>query len=314
MTTNRRRRKQVFVFQDLGQNLERKTSIKEENDMRVLIFGGSGMLGHVLVKHFVNMGHDVTFTIKQKMPSWMPLNRPVKVFKFDAQKDSIPNLSDYDVVINCIGKIPQDNNCSFQDYYEVNAVFPWKIALKANESNCLFFQISSDCVFSGASATGYIATDSPDSKDDYGRSKAFGEVKNAVVIRTSIIGPSPDKKLGLFEWFKNTKKTKPVSGYANHIWSGVTTLFLAEFIEAFATQKDFQLPQEGMLVQLASEPISKYDLLNAINDVFKFGANIEKFHMKETINRTLFPNGFVQAPKIKDQLESLKKWIENFGE
>ncbi len=268
------------------------------------------MLGHVVVKHFANCGHDVTFTTRGKVPTWMPLRQPVSVFKFDAATDPVPDLNDYDVIINCIGKLKQDKDANPSDFYEVNSVFPWKLARDAMFLGKKLFHISSDCIYSGTQAGGCYVEMPGDAKDFYGHSKWLGEIKGGIVVRTSIIGPA-DKDLGLFEWFKKSKKN--VKGYTNHIWSGVTTLFLAEFLEAFiASNQD--VPAAGMIIQLASEPISKCDLLKTINTVFEFGKTVEPVHVADSINRTLIPNGYKVAPSIEEQLTRLKQWMALNGE
>lgn len=274
--------------------------------MKVLVLGGNGMLGNVVVRHFVNKGHEVTFTVRDKMPSWMPMTQRVSVLKFDARK-ALPPLVGYDFVINCIGNIKQKKDLKAADFYQLNAVFPWKLALACKKAGTRLIHISSDCVFNGKLSMDqkYHPLAPKDAEDDYGVSKALGEPMDAVVVRTSIIGPS-SSGLGLFEWYRNLTEG-PARGFTNHIWSGVTTLFLAQFIESMLTNPEIAIPEDGGLIQIASPAISKYTLLKIIEDVFG-GVGVERFEDMTPVNRALDGK---TAPEIHAQLVELKDWMLN---
>lgn len=278
--------------------------------MKILVFGGNGMLGHVVVKYFVSKDHDVSFTVRSKVPTWMPLIKPARVMKFEAT-NKIPDLTGYDWVINCIGNIKQKEVSQPSDFYQVNSVLPWRLALACKKVGVKLIHISSDCVFSGKKLTnGYNPGETMDAEDDYGISKALGEPSDAVILRTSIIGPS-DVKLGLFEWFRHERK-KIVTGYENHLWSGVTTLFLAQFMERLMTENILEIPEAGGLIQIASPPVTKALLLQLINDVFDLKKEITPHCTPEPINRTLIPS-VTPAPDIHSQLVELRDWMKLNG-
>jgi len=274
--------------------------------MKILVLGGNGMLGHVVVKYLVSMNHNVTFTVRDEVPRWMPLTKAVGIMKFNAT-GKIPDLTGYDWVINCIGNIKQKTILKPIDFYQINSIFPWKLALACKKATVKMVHVSSDCVFSGTKPAPeeYSPMDKLDADDDYGMSKALGECSEAVVIRTSIIGPS-EIPYGLFEWFRAQKYE--VTGYNNHIWSGVTTLFLAQFIEKLITSSDLLLPEEGGLIQLASGPVTKLMLLALINDVFDLKRVINETPAPVAINRTLVPSVKL-APDIHSQLVELRNWM-----
>lgn len=281
--------------------------------MKVMVFGGSGMLGHVVVKHLVNKSHDVTFSVRDSVPKWMPLKKPVGLFKFTTT-DKIPDLTGFDWVVNCVGAIKQNKDLKASDFYETNSVFPWKLALACKKTDAKLIHVSSDCVFSGKKVSGsYAPTESMDAEDDYGISKILGECSDAVILRTSIIGPA-EKNLGLFQWFMS-ETNDVTTGYTNHLWSGVTTLFLAQFIESLMTAPTIEIPPEGGLIQIASKPIDKCLLLNLIQDVFVEQNNKKTIIKTETevpVNRTLSPSvGY--ANDIHAQLVELRDWMKIYG-
>ena len=128
--------------------------------------------------------------------------------------------------------------------------------------------ISTDCVFSGAHG-GYFENDPSDATDLYGKSKYLGEVSgaNTVTLRTSIIGHELNTSHSLIEWF--LRQQGEISGYTKAIFSGLPTIELARVI------RDFVLPNPSLsgLYHVAAAPISKYDLLNLVAQVY--GKSIE---------------------------------------
>lgn len=252
--------------------------------MKILVLGSEGMAGSVMTKYLVKH-HDVS--------AW---NRK----DFDPLKDSLPDLSKYDYVINCIGLIkqkagPDDNEMMFK----INSDFPCLLSSKHNK----VIHISSDCVFSGSldAEKAYRRTDVPDAQDVYGKSKAKGEPKDAMVLRTSIIGPAKDN-FGLFEWFRNNQA--PVKGYTNHWWSGITTLELAMAVESIVKHNSYK----HTLWQLASKKICKYDLLCLINQTFSLNKNITPHQDAQSVNRVLVSS--VNIRSINEQLNDLKSFME----
>jgi dTDP-4-dehydrorhamnose reductase len=249
---------------------------------KILIFGASGMAGSMITS-YLKRHHEVT---------------PIFRKDFDALADEIPDLSSYDYVINCIGLIKQKSDDE-RLFFAINSEFPKKLSAKHDK----IIHISSDCVFSGKISEDkiYYTNDIKDADDNYGKSKAAGEIpESMMVLRTSIIGPSKDNS-GLFEWLRNTTDT--VNGFYNHWWSGITTLELAKIINEIITNNAYKYG----IYQISSETISKYTLLCIISKIF----NIDKvvnIHLDDTpINRALFPD--IKANNLIDQLDELKKHI-----
>ena len=121
---------------------------------------------------------------------------------------------------------------------------------------------STDCVFSGKNGP-YSEEDIPDANDLYGKSKLMGEIsyKPHLTIRTSIIGHELNRNISLVDWFLSQDKS--VKGYQNAIFSGVPTVYLAEFIEKYLINKKFY-----GLYHLGVDPISKFKLLKKIKEKY----------------------------------------------
>lgn len=253
--------------------------------MKILILGKDGMAGSMLTSYLQKKYDVIAYSRKD----------------FDVLKDELPNFKEYDYVINCIGLIKQKTVEDVLLFYKINSEFPHHLAANFNR----VIHLSSDCVFSGKLNINksYGTLDVKDAEDDYGKSKARGEPRDAMVLRTSIIGPS-SSGLGLFEWLRQTPE-KSVEGFVNHGWCGLTTSELAKTIDIIISNN---LYQHGVF-QLTGTNISKYDLLCLINKIFNLGKDINLVNAKENINRTLLPS--YQCQEIEDQLEELKIWMDN---
>lgn len=258
--------------------------------MKILILGGTGMLGHVLyhelskhdncevyatVRGSGNLGKYFGPGLQKKILHEISADNSDSLIRAFAQVRP-------DVVINCIGLIKQlDIESDPLSAIFINSLFPHRISSICKSAGSRFIHISTDCVFDGEMGN-YRETDVSNATDLYGRSKFLGEVVDAhcVTLRTSIIGHELKGSLGLVEWFLSQKEK--VQGYKNAIYSGFPTVELARIIS------DYVLPNPifAGLYQVSSDPISKHDLLTLIAD--KYGMQIKIEPSEEpVINRSL---------------------------
>jgi dTDP-4-dehydrorhamnose reductase len=176
-------------------------------------------------------------------------------------------------VVNCIGLIKQQQGG--QDPVSaiaINALFPHLIAKACTAANARMIHVSTDCVFSGSKGH-YRESDLPDSIDFYGRSKALGEVVAPhLTLRTSIIGPELSRAAGygLLAWFWS-QRTPQIAGYDRAIFSGLTTLALADLMFDILLHH----PQLQGLYHAASAAIDKYTLLTKTRDHFGMSIDIQ---------------------------------------
>jgi dTDP-4-dehydrorhamnose reductase len=203
--------------------------------------------------------------------------------------------TDPDVVINCIGIVKQLP--AAQDpllSIAVNALFPHQLAKICRSKNIRLTHVSTDCIFSGKKGC-YTENDPSDAQDLYGRTKYLGEVgyPNCLTLRTSIIGRELGTSHGLVEWFLS-QQGKTVPGYKNAIFSGLTTNALAGIMDELISA----YPDLHGVIQVASRPISKYDLLVLIKQVY--GLQIEIIPDEMVVNnRSLDAVKFRKETKIK---------------
>lgn len=254
---------------------------------RVLILGGTGMLGHAAVGVFGETfevyatARDATAGARHGLPGeWLP---------FDARHDDPRGLLDRvrpDAVLNAIGLVKQlPEGQSPEPAIRLNALLPHQLATACAEAGARLVHVSTDCVFSGElpEPARYREDDVPDPRDVYGRSKLLGEVHEppALTIRTSIIGRELARASGLLEWFA-TRAGEPVDGFARARFSGLTTRELARVIRRVLLEH----PQLSGVWHVAGEPIDKYTLLLGLREVL--GVDCEIVARDEpVINRAL---------------------------
>jgi dTDP-4-dehydrorhamnose reductase len=200
-----------------------------------------------------------------------------------------------DVVINCIGIVKQLPAASDPlPTIAINALFPHQLAHICRQNRSRLIHVSTDCVFSGRKGN-YTENDPTDAEDLYGKTKFLGEVDypGCLTIRMSIIGPELSTTHGLFAWFMS-QEGKTVSGYKKAIFSGLTTLALSEIIGKIISD----YPELQGVWQIASKPISKFDLLNLVKKTYGMAITIEP---DETVinDRSLNPGKFIKETKIK---------------
>jgi len=253
--------------------------VLDDKMMRVLILGGSGMLGHKLWQVF-NDQFETYVTLRL----WLNSYKGYGIFDPARAIDSV-HAENFDsvvlavdavrplVVVNCIGIVKQAESAKDPLVtIEINSLFPHRLARFCQEKGIRLIHISTDCVFSGRKGN-YVENDVADADDLYGRTKFLGELsyRRSLTLRTSMIGRELKSSYGLIEWFLR-QEGKTVDGYARAIFSGFTTIRLAEIIARIIKE---QPDMEGVW-HLASEPISKFDLLSIVKQVYQLKIQITR--------------------------------------
>ena len=271
--------------------------------MKILILGGSGMLGHRLWMD-LRKEHEVWVTIRGEHNPFPHLAEfpeefiryRVDGFMFEEVTRAIASIQP-DLVINCIGLIKQMGHLARDPLFSIqlNALLPHRISLICRTANIRMIHVSTDCVFSGKKGN-YTENDQSDAEDLYGRTKFLGEVHypHTITLRTSIIGRELKSHLGLIEWFLS--QTGSIRGYKKAIFSGFTTDEIARII------MDYVIPNRELrgLYHVSSDPISKFDLLMLARDAFQKEIEIlpdYDFEIDRSLNSSRFREATGYEPK-----------------
>ena len=248
---------------------------------KVMVLGGGGMLGHKMFQ-VLRKGFAGTFgTVREDI--WKPPFDRVELLQgHDVVRDvdvtDFPGLEAIlsafrpEYVVNCVGVIKQRAEAvSPIPSITINSLLPHQLAQMAARWGGRVIHFSTDCVFNGKRG-GYLEGDFSDAEDLYGKTKFLGEVAaaNALTLRTSIIGRELSEHRSLLDWFL-AQNHKTVRGYRRVIYSGVTTNHLAQLVASIIQEH----PALHGLYQVASEPISKHDLLCLLREAYRLDVRIE---------------------------------------
>ena len=283
--------------------------------MRVLVLGASGMLGKAVIKALLDR-LDVEIYATQHKTHESDISARVSYVTCDVlEPNALDNLFDRirpGTVINCIAPRKEAlRSGAVLSIVPLCALLPHRVQVLCLEFNCRFIHISTDGVFSGSRGL-YTESDKPDPVDTYGYAKLLGEVSslNSISLRTSMIGHEPVGGGGLLDWFLNQRNS--CRCYRRAIFSGMPVCTLAKTI---SDKVLFNNDLHG-IYNLAAMPISKFDLLKMVADVYRLPINIipdDSLVIDRSLSPEKFQNatGFV-APAWRDMIEMMyADYLEN---
>ena len=268
--------------------------------MNIVVIGASGLLGSACLSIF-NENPDInaigTFRYKFDCNKF-PYDSKHHYFLSDAldvkQIEVLFQQLQPAVVINCTSL--SKNKLQLNDPLElipIYALLPHIIAKFCRQYSARFIQISSDGVFSGNKGY-YSEEDLPDACDLYGKTKFLGEVSSgdSITLRTSMIGHDHKQQNGLVSWFLNQEG--PCKGFSKAIFSGFPVTVLARII------RDYVIKDDALhgIYNLASKPISKFDLLQLISEIYAKNVSVIRDDSIK-INRSLDASRFNDAAKYE---------------
>ncbi len=274
----------------------------------IIVLGAAGMLGHKIWQHLNTLYPNQVFgTLRNATQHYDQFNlfderRMLQVDVADfAKLEACLDKVKPQWIINCIGlTLRKPDLADLEKCIEINSMLPHRLKAWAANNSSKVIHFSTDCVFDGKKGN-YSLNDAPSATDLYGKSKYLGEISgpHALTLRLSIVGRELEKKTELLEWLLAQKKQK-IKGYSKVIYSGLSTLRVAHEV-AKIIQKH---PDLNGIYQLASQPISKFELLKLFNIAFKVEAEIEEFEgytSDKSLNSEAYSKatGFV-APNWKD--------------
>lgn len=280
--------------------------------MRVLVLGASGMLGNAVFRVLSEKEDwEVFGTVRSgDVKSFFPpklgerLVAGCDMENHDILTQVFSRIGP-DVVINCIamtkGSAAVGDSLKPMSIY---ALLPHRLAVLCCLAKARLVHISTDGVFSGSKGE-YTEDDVPDAKDVYGTSKLLGEVRypHTITLRTSIIGHELRTENGLIGWFLSQQAE--CKCFTKAIFSGFPTVVLAQII------RDIVIPRTDLsgIYHVAAAPISKYDLLRLVAEVYGKTINIvpdDQLVIDRSLNAARFraATGYV-APTWPEMIKSM---------
>lgn len=253
--------------------------------MKVLITGGTGLLGYWVTKVFSNRGFTVYATYHEKAPHQID----VKWIRLDFEDlDSITSVISEvkpDAVIHTAAYTDVDGcEVNREKAYRVNYLATKALAkLSESEDVELFIYISTDYVFEGSRGM-YKEGDVPMPVNYYGLTKLLGEVavesivNSGCIVRVSgLYGYSPTGKrnFGIIALEKLMKR-EPVEAFTDQWLSPTYVKFLAERLVKIVEEEI-----TGIL-HIAGERLSRYEFAIELASVLGVERELIKpKHMEE---------------------------------
>jgi len=294
---------------------------------KVIVLGGSGMLGSMLVDYLSrDTVLNVTATVRNELlvAKCRNLLPGVNWLVFDADKpnviQSLGIMERHQWLINAIGitkpLIHDDNAFEIERALRINSLLPHYIARRAQVSGTSVLQIATDCVYSGDKG-GHVESDLHDALDVYGKTKSLGEITTPHMhhLRCSIIGLEPKEHKFLLDWFLGQPRDAGVNGFANHCWNGITTLHFAKLCHGIITRK-ITMPHLHHIIP--SDVVGKHELLQYFGRSFqREDVSIKPVEAGVVVDRTLETNnkalnselwavaGYSQPPSIAEMIAEL---------
>lgn len=277
--------------------------------MRILVLGAGGMAGHTLTIRLAELGHQVTGLARKKLHFCDCIELDVRD---EAKLREILLTEQFDAVVNAVGALQRTVADEPARGIWTNSYFPHLLADMTAATSTRVIHLSTDCVFDGHDNGGYLEADAPNAVDDYGRSKALGELNDSknLTLRMSIVGPDINQNgTGLFNWFMH--QHGEINGYAKAIWTGVSTTTLGDAIHAALNQN-----LTGLYHLVNNDSINKYELLNLFNELRMEPVHIRKtedYTVDKSLKSTRSDFNFA-VPSYREMILEMGRWINRHKE
>jgi dTDP-4-dehydrorhamnose reductase len=247
--------------------------------MRILILGGGGTLGHKLWQTLPSKFPDTFVSIRKTKDFYAKCGLFTGANVIDnldlrdfAGLNRVLDEIKPSVIVNCAGITPRREDAHNDvNIITINSLLPHKLAAWCAANHARLIHFSTDCVFNGEKGN-YNELSLSDANDLYGRTKALGEVISpyAFVLRTSMIGREIFGGTELLEWFL-AQRGKKIKGYRKAVFSGLTTNQHAAVVGDVIGKS----PALNGCYNVASQAVSKYDLLLMLREAYNLDVEIE---------------------------------------
>jgi dTDP-4-dehydrorhamnose reductase len=228
-------------------------------------------------------GYNAFFYFRRRHPSSVLGVRPTRTWQLSGEGivgldtedrvglEDLFRLHGFRSVLNCTG------NCALKSC-ELDAAMAWRtnvlsvrnVAGVARAFGARLVHLSSDLVFSGVGAGGYVETDPVDPVTVYGSTMADGEQElaaadpGAAVLRISLpMGPSFNRHAGAIDWIESRfRNGRPATLYFDEVRSCTYVDDLNHVFERFLAGR-----QAGLYHAGGPRPITLYRIAQIINRV-----------------------------------------------
>lgn len=223
---------------------------------KVLILGGSGLVGYTLVKKFKELDWSVSALTYQREVAEADetINLDLsKVFSFN----KLPDLGQFDLVINSLAITDvKSNEFRFSEAFTLHSELSRFLAKYSTS----YVYISTVGVYSEFNDCSNISL-----VNWYSKTKFFGEPNSShLTLRINVIGLESLTKRSLLEWaYEKLSKNNLITGFENQFINPVLPSHVFDVIISFVEEKI-----DPGIYDLGSEKIvSKYSLIETLAEL-----------------------------------------------
>jgi dTDP-4-dehydrorhamnose reductase len=229
--------------------------------MKILVTGGSGLVGNKLVKELLTRGHDVIAIYNSRKPSdpynikWIQLDITLRYKLEDLIYKERPNVIVHAAALTDVDVCEVEKSKAWQ----VNVEATRSIAKAAKTINAFLIYISTDYVFDGEKGK-YKEEDIPSPINHYGITKLIGEeiVKSSEILYSIVrisapFGMGGNKKGFALYAAEKLMKSEEIKALIDQYVSPTYNVFLARCIASVVEKK---IP--GVL-HIAGERMNRYE-------------------------------------------------------
>lgn len=237
--------------------------------MRILVTGGSGMLGHALMRRAAE--HHAVFGTYRTHPAEIAGCQLVPLDITDGTMvEAVIGKFRPDVVIHTAALTDVDGcERAPQMARRINSDGTAIVAKATEQAGAQLIYISTDYVFDGAKGS-YVESDPPNPVNQYGASKSLGEdyarqyCTRTTVIRTTMFGIKLPPQVGMMEsMVAALGARKPMTRFVDQFFSPLYTGHLSEAIVRLAERQESGLFHIGAL-----NPVSRFTFAREVARVF----------------------------------------------
>lgn len=243
--------------------------------MRLILVGGSGLLGSALALGASARGARVVIVSRSPKPSSRWESVSVDVGASEAIRTLSPLVANADHVIN-LAAVTDVDLCESDDSAEaVNADWPVRLAAECARHGVAFTQISTDAAYS-LKAGSACEQDTPTPLNAYAKQKCRADAgvlkafPQACVVRMSFFGWSPQPHRGLAGWLVHAlRRGTSVKGFAdvafNPLYTGHASDMLLDLVA---------LNTSGIIHLGARACCSKLEFARCLAATFELGVHL----------------------------------------
>lgn len=237
--------------------------------MRIIILGGTGLLGQALQKEIQIRNYEVITVARNNADYCVDITDDLKL-------EELINKTKPNIIINACAIVnhkfcDENPDCAYKTNARPSAI----LAKLAKEYNFKYVYISTDGYFNGDTNLKHSESSQVELLNEYARTKYVGEIfsltnRDSLVVRTNIVGFRGKKNQPTFvEWVVNSLKNKEtITLFDDYYTSSITvTQFSKSLLDII--EKDIS----GVINLASSEVFSKKDFIETLAD--KFGFSLE---------------------------------------